>query len=176
MARGGIHEAGASRIRMHPMNESDWNRIEEDFTKASVHFRSACQVLNDKEYEQSGRAGTNAINSFCYSIEAGHRAMEAGLERILGGIGEKLPASRHQWHSDLLDQAGEATSTRPAILTSSMRKHAHETRRTRHVFHHDYGLVFDLHKAGIAALSASALAENLIPALFEFRRAYEQPE
>ena len=71
----------------------------------------------------------------------------AGLERIFETIArqvdQSMPEGPH-WHEDLLDQMASAIpSTRPAVLSSELRRRLERYRGFRHVVRNVYAVDFD---------------------------------
>lgn len=70
-------------------------------------------------------------------LHAFYNGIENLLKRIEVSTGGSLPAGDH-WHSQLLDQSGDDTSSRPRVLAGSLIGRLDGYLRFRHAFRHLY--------------------------------------
>src|SRR5271165_505198 len=70
--------------------------------------------------------------AFMHAVPAGHTSLEKALLRILQIQREEAPRGS-QWHTDLIQRAGRATDSRPAILPAALVRAVDRTRKFRHV-------------------------------------------
>ena len=153
------------------MSDGRWSDIDADIGAAVGHFSRAIQIYRASGLHDDDLDGYMRRMAFMHAMLAGHTSIEKALLRVLQLQREETP-SGSQWHADLIQRAGRATDSRPAILTPTLVRAADRTRKFRHVAVRAYDS-FDPDDAEPAVRAAEKLATQLLPAIAAYRKAID---
>jgi hypothetical protein len=96
----------------------------------------------------------------------------AGLERIFEAIARRIDQSMPEgphWHEDLLDQmASIIPNTRPAVLSSDLRRRLESYRGFRHVVRNVYAIDFDPEQMTPLVRRLPAVRDDVLDELHTF--------
>ena len=96
----------------------------------------------------------------------------AGLERIFEAIARRIDQSMPEgphWHEDLLDQmASTIPNTRPAVLSSDLRRRLESYRGFRHVVRNVYAIDFDPEQMTPLVRRLPAVRDDVLDELHTF--------
>jgi len=101
------------------VSDARWADIDVDAAAAVDHFSRAIQIHQEPGLHDDSMDGYIRRMAFMHAMLAGHTSLERVLLRILQVQGEAAP-SGSQWHADLIQRAGRATDSRPAILSAAL--------------------------------------------------------
>jgi hypothetical protein len=153
------------------VSDARWSDIDADIGAAVGHFSRAIQIYRAAGLHDDNLEGYMRRMAFMHAMLAGHTSTEKALLRVLQLQREEAP-SGSQWHADLIQRAGRATDSRPAILTPTLVQAADRTRKFRHVAVRAYDS-FDPDDAEPAVRAAEQLATQLLAAIAAYRKAID---
>jgi hypothetical protein len=153
------------------VSDARWSDIDADIDAAVGHFSRAIQIYRASGLHDDNLDGYMRRMAFMHAMLAGHTSIEKALLRVLQLQREEAP-SGSQWQADLIQRAGRATDSRPAILTPTLVQAADRTRKFRHVAVRAYDS-FDPDDAEPAVRAAEKLATQLQAAIAAYRQAID---
>ena len=150
-----------------------WGDIERDLASSRMHFEMAVEGFGAVEGSPSDKERYFRRAAFMHAMLAGYTSFENAMRRLVGLLGEEMPAG-HEWHKGLVDRlATPLAGRRPAVIDDERLLIAIDALRGfRHVAAHAYDR-FDDDRAALAASKAEIFLAGIGPALARFRAAID---
>lgn len=123
-------------------------------------------------YQESG--DEYYVDAVALNVHDFYAGLERIFETIARDIDQSMPEGPH-WHEDLLDQMGSSIpSTRPAVLSTGLRRRLETYRGFRHVVRNVYTIDFDPEQMAPLVRRLPAVRDDVTDELHAFADTLEQ--